>query len=147
MRLLADRYCLFTSYTDNNESGEGCEGNEGSTEDRWLTILFSIRELVSGLTIYLLFSIEFKPKLAIYYCLQHYNIVDVEKRYSLYAFTAFTTFTFCNLFGYKFIIYLHSVWNCRCFFHPMSYTYVILCILATFHFERQFISMSRISKL
>jgi hypothetical protein len=56
MRLLADRYCLFTSYTDNNESGEGNEGNEGSTEDRWLTILFSIRELVSGLTIYCYFQ-------------------------------------------------------------------------------------------
>jgi hypothetical protein len=31
---------LFTSYSDNSE------GNEGSIEDRWLTILFSIRELV-----------------------------------------------------------------------------------------------------
>jgi len=33
-------------YSSKSDDSEGCEGNEGSTEDRWLTILFSIRELV-----------------------------------------------------------------------------------------------------
>ena len=39
---------LFTlrRYSSQSDDGEGCEGNEGSIEDRWLTILFSIRELV-----------------------------------------------------------------------------------------------------
>jgi hypothetical protein len=45
MRLLADRYCLFTSYTDNNESGEGCEDNEGSTEDKALELAHQMLQL------------------------------------------------------------------------------------------------------
>jgi hypothetical protein len=28
--ILTDRIVLFTSHTDYSESGEGCEGNEGS---------------------------------------------------------------------------------------------------------------------
>jgi hypothetical protein len=35
-------------YSSKSDDGEGNEGCEGSIEDRWLTILFSIRELVSG---------------------------------------------------------------------------------------------------
>jgi hypothetical protein len=73
--LVIDCLSWLTSYSDD---GEGCEDNAGSIEDRWLTILISIRELVSGFGL-LIFYILYGDKVVItHYCLQHQNIVNVK---------------------------------------------------------------------
>ena len=74
------------------DEGEGCEGNEGSTEDTLLPILFAIAELGLCCDDLLLFSTLFKPKLTITLPFTVSCIVYCRRRY-VYAFTAFTAFT------------------------------------------------------